>query len=178
MITVAVMLGEPAWETALPKAADEIERVLQAASAQVLPGNKLAATVSVALMSDAEVRRLNRDYRAQDKPTNVLSFPALETDALAAFKSGRLPAGMPVGVEVELGDIVLALETVTAEASAQGKTVADHVRHLLAHGFLHLLGYDHDHEAAAELMEAAEVDILATLGVADPYRGQEETIKT
>lgn len=171
------MLGEPVWETALPGAVDVIDQALQAASVRVLPDSKLDATVSVALMSDAEVRRLNRDYRAQDKPTNVLSFPALETDALAAVKSGRLPAGMPRGAEVELGDIVLALETVTAEASAQGKTVADHVRHLLTHGFLHLLGYDHDHEAAAELMEAAEVDILATLGVADPYRGQEETIK-
>ncbi len=178
MITGAVMMGEPAWRTALPQAADVIDRVLQAASARALPESKLAATVSVALLNDAEVRRLNRDYRAQDKATNVLSFPALETTALAAFKSGRMPAGMPVGAEVELGDIVLALETVTAEAAAHGKTVADHVRHLLAHGFLHLLGYDHDQEAAAELMEAAEADILAALGVADPYRRQEETIKT
>lgn len=173
----AVLMGEPAWLKQIPNVMAEIERVLLAASAQALPDSKLAATVSVALLNDAEVRRLNRDYRGQDKATNVLSFPALDAAALAAFKAGRPPAGQPVGAEVELGDIALALETIKAEAAEQGKSVADHARHLLVHGFLHLLGYDHDQEAAAVLMETAEVDILAALGVADPYRGQEEIIK-
>ena len=171
-------MGEPAWLKQIPNVMAEIERVLLAASAQALPDSKLATTVSVALLNDAEVRRLNRDYRGQDKATNVLSFPALDAAALAAFKAGRAPAGQPEEAAVELGDIALALETIKAEAAEQSKSVADHARHLLVHGFLHLLGYDHDQEAAAVLMEAAEVDILAALGVADPYRGQEEIIKT
>ena len=102
------------------------------------------------------MRDLNARFRDRDRPTNVLSFPA------AAMS---LPGEAP-----PLGDIVLAFGVCAAEAAAQGKTLADHLAHLTVHGVLHLLGRDHEDEAEAEAMEAEERSILATLGVADPYR--------
>ena len=105
--------------------------------------------LAVLLSDDAALRVLNAQWRGQDKPTNVLSFPA--------------PEGFG------LGDIALAFETVEREAREQGKTLSAHAAHLLVHGFLHLLGYDHETEADAEAMEARERGILAALGVADPY---------
>ncbi len=113
------------------------------------------AELSVLLSDDDAVRALNRDWRGKDTPTNVLSFPADTPD---------LP-GMPR----LLGDIVLARETVVREAVAQNKTVEAHLMHLAVHGFLHLLGYDHETPSEAEEMEAREIEILATLDVANPY---------
>jgi probable rRNA maturation factor len=110
--------------------------------------------ISLMLADDAAVRDLNRDWRGKDKPTNVLSFPA---PAL------NVPGPRP------LGDIALALETVTAEAQAEGKTLADHAAHLIVHGCLHLVGHDHDTIEAAQAMEAVEIEALARLGVANPY---------
>jgi probable rRNA maturation factor len=104
-------------------------------------------------------RQLNRDYRGQDEPTNVLAFPVWEAGT-------RLPPGAPV----LLGDVVLALETVTQEAAEQEKSLADHLVHLTVHGVLHLLGYDHVTQRAAATMESLERSILAELGVPDPYR--------
>jgi probable rRNA maturation factor len=117
---------------------------------------KAAVALAIALAGDAAVRTLNRDFRHQDKPTNVLSFPA---DARAT-----LP-----GHPRFLGDIVLARQTVAREADSQGKRFADHLTHLVVHGTLHLLGYDHEIDAQARRMETLEVRILAGLGVADPY---------
>jgi probable rRNA maturation factor len=114
-----------------------------------------AAEVSLLLSDDRTVRELNRRWRNNDKPTNVLSFPAAEPAALA-----HAPL---------LGDIVLAYETTSREAAAQQKSLADHAVHLVVHGFLHLLGYDHVSTAQAEAMEALETRILARLGIADPY---------
>lgn len=114
-----------------------------------------ASSVSIALSSDEDVARLNAAYRGKCKPTNVLSFPA-----------GR---GAPAGF---LGDIALAAETITREAAEQGAPFAHHVQHLVVHGLLHLLGYDHETDADAERMEALETSILASLGVADPYAGE------
>jgi probable rRNA maturation factor len=114
-----------------------------------------AAVLGVILTDDAEQRRLNRDFRAKDTPTNVLAFP--------------LGDAVPGGV-VMLGDVVLAFETVAREAEEQDKPLADHLRHLVVHGLLHLLGFDHETDAEAEVMEAREREILAGLGVPDPYR--------
>ena len=108
------------------------------------------------LSCDAEVRELNANWRKQDKPTNVLSFPAPKQPG--AGDDDRF-----------LGDIVLAAETVLREAAEQGIPLENHFRHLVLHGFLHLLGYDHETDAEAETMEALETHILATLGVPDPY---------
>jgi len=115
----------------------------------------------VALSSDAEIAKLNAAYRGKKAPTNVLSFPAL------AF--GKEEASF-------LGDIGLAFETVAREAREQGVLLIDHLQHLVVHGLLHLLGYDHQTQAEAEAMEALEVRILAKLGVADPYAGSDLTL--
>ena len=105
------------------------------------------------LADDAFVQHLNKTWRGKDQPTNVLSFPAGENTA---------------GID-HLGDIVLALETITREAREQDKKPADHLTHLVVHGMLHLLGYDHEDDDEAEEMEALERRILAGLGIADPY---------
>lgn len=112
--------------------------------------------VSVGLLftDDAAVRALNRDWRGQDKPTNVLSFPA--------------PPG-PVAGPRHLGDIALAYETLGREAAEEGKPLSHHAAHLIVHGALHLLGHDHEDDGAAAAMEASEIEALATLGIADPY---------
>jgi len=120
--------------------------------------------LGVILTDDAEQRRLNRAYRGRDAATNVLSFALAD---LAADRSSPVPSGMPV----LLGDVVLALATVEREAEEQQKPLADHLSHLVVHGVLHLLGFDHQAEAAAAAMEAREVEILQVLGVPDPYRG-------
>jgi len=110
---------------------------------------------SVVLGDDTLLRALNRDYRGKDSPTNVLSFP---------FQAP--PGAGPSGV---LGDVILAAETLRREAAEQDTPVEHHFRHLVAHGFLHLLGFDHETDADAALMERVEAEILAVLGIPDPY---------
>jgi probable rRNA maturation factor len=121
--------------------------------------------IAVSLSSDAEVRTINQQHRNQDKTTNVLSFPSFEREELDALD----PAGFPAGMPVALGDVIIAFETVAREASEQGKPFSDHYYHLIAHGCLHLLGYDHETDEEAEEMEAIEVTLLAELGIANPY---------
>lgn len=152
---IAVAIDEPAWRSTLLTPEDTCRRAVSAA----LTGrtSEPSVEVSVLLTNDAHMSRLNLQYRQKASSTNVLSFPA---DLSAA------PASEPR----LLGDIVLAHETVVAEAAAQGKATADHVTHLLVHGALHLLGLDHQSDADAEAMEALEVGVLSDLGIADPYR--------
>lgn len=116
--------------------------------------------VSIVLADDAMVRTLNSDYRGINKPTNVLSFSA-ENETGAPTP--------PIAAPRLLGDVVLACETISAEASAGGITIADHLSHLVVHGVLHLLGFDHETDAEAAQMEARETEILARLGIACPY---------
>jgi len=118
----------------------------------------LPASAAVALSSNAAVRQLNAAYRGKDAPTNVLSFPA-----------PGLPPGMTAEDARELGDVVLALETLIDEAKAAGIPPAHHFQHLLVHGVLHLMGYDHETDTEAEHMEALETALLARLGIPDPY---------
>jgi probable rRNA maturation factor len=113
-----------------------------------------AAELSVVLTDDAEQKALNRDWRGIDKPTNVLSFPQIE------------PFGPVSGI---LGDVILARQTLEREAVEQGVSFEDHFTHLMVHGFLHILGYDHMDDDEALVMEGLETQILASLGVADPY---------
>ncbi|MDQ0317027.1 rRNA maturation RNase YbeY [Amorphus orientalis] len=113
------------------------------------------AGIAVLFADDARVQSLNAGFRDKDRPTNVLSFPAP-------------PDAMDDGAP-HLGDVVLALETVTAEANAEGKPLDHHIAHLVMHGFLHIMGYDHMEEAEAEEMEQVESSALASLGIADPY---------
>ena len=117
------------------------------------------ADVSVRIVDEAEMRALNREYRGQDKPTNVLAFPAGD--------AGFLPPGeIPL-----LGDVVVCAAVVVREAEEQGKPLEHHWAHMLVHGTLHLLGYDHVGEEQAEAMEALERRILDQFGIADPYAG-------
>ena len=123
--------------------------------------------VSVKFTSDDEVHALNRGYRGKDKPTNVLSFPMVEPDLLESIATAD-------GGEVLLGDIVLARGVCAAEAADKRVAVETHASHLLVHGTLHLLGYDHEQgDAEAEEMEQVERDALAALGIADPYHVEE-----
>ena len=126
------------------------------------------AELSLVLGDDALVRDLNRRWRGQDKATNVLSFSGLD-EAPGSSPSSRSNPGAPR----LLGDVVLAFETVAAEAAAQGKSLDHHLAHLIVHGVLHLLGHDHEDDAEAERMEALERAILAGLRIADPYRSAE-----
>jgi probable rRNA maturation factor len=117
--------------------------------------------LSVNLTSNAEIQALNRTWRGKDKPTNILSFASIDDPDF------RLAASLPG--PFHLGDLVLAWGVVAAEAAEQRKTLHDHFAHLLIHGTLHLLGYDHEVEAEAETMEALEIDILKRLGIENPY---------
>jgi probable rRNA maturation factor len=144
----------PAWRRAVPNVAAKVRRWAAAA----LAAGAGTGEVTVVLAGNALVHRLNRTYRGKDKPTNVLSFP-----------SGAGPAGAGPAPEQPLGDVVIALETTRAEARASGKSLADHLAHLVIHGVLHLLGHDHVRPGPARRMERLEVLLLAQLGIADPY---------
>lgn len=118
--------------------------------------------ISVLMTGDERVRELNAEYRNKDRPTNVLSFPMTNPDDLCV--------ATVAGPELLLGDIILARGVCEAEAAARGISVEDHATHLIVHGTLHLLGYDHHDDQKASDMEAREVRALARLGVADPYQ--------
>ncbi len=123
----------------------------------------VGAEISLLACDDARIAELNADFRGKPTPTNVLSWPSEERGASE-------PGGMPLPpVDLELGDIAIAWETCVREAKTAGTPFADHVSHLLVHGTLHLLGYDHIDDTDAGLMEALEVEILGKLGIADPY---------
>ena len=119
--------------------------------------------ISVRLATDEEVRTLNAQYRGKDKPTNVLSFPMVQPDLIDTVSQNSDDG------ELLLGDIVLAHGVCVAEAAERGISVEHHATHLLVHGTLHLLGYDHGDDDEAEGMEAIERQALAALGIADPY---------
>jgi probable rRNA maturation factor len=164
-ITIDLELRDPAW-VGLQEA---VERARPAALAALAAAPEAAALprpleLSLVLADDAFVRALNRDYRGQDKATNVLSFASLDEPAAPGVTSAGA-AGAPL----LLGDVIVARETIAREADEAGKTLAEHLSHLVVHGVLHLLGYRHEADAEAARMEALEVAILLGLGIADPY---------
>lgn len=147
---IEIEVEAEAWTGALPETEAVVERAALAAL------GKVEGDIVVLLTDDESVRELNARFRDKDRPTNVLSFPAPENAA------------------PHLGDIVLAYGVCATEAEAQGKTLADHLGHLVVHGVLHLLGRDHEDDAEAEEMEAEEREILAQIGVADPYLAEQD----
>jgi probable rRNA maturation factor len=143
-----VEIEEAAWTAALPNAE---ALVLAAADATLASEGAVGEGVTLLLTDDETIADLNRRFRNQDKPTNVLSFPA------------------PQNPERFLGDIALAYGVCAREAQEQGKPLSHHLQHLVAHGVLHLLGYDHENDAQADEMEGLERAVLAGLGIPDPY---------
>ncbi|ESW85655.1 rRNA maturation RNase YbeY [Mesorhizobium sp. M0074] len=150
-IDIAIEAGDWPDETTLTRLVDH---AVSAGFAET--GADGRSELSIVFSDDAHIRTLNAGWRGKDKPTNVLSFPAFPF-----ARGGPLP---PM-----LGDIVLAAETVAREAALEDKPIEDHISHLVIHGLLHLLGYDHETDAEAELMEATERAALARLAIPDPY---------
>jgi probable rRNA maturation factor len=164
------------WLAACPEAeglaATAARAALSGATAPVTAGTLILGLV---LTDDAEQRRLNHTYRGIDAATNVLSFALADSPhphpSLPRKRGRVMEEAAPPGIPVLLGDVVLALTTVEREAREQKKPLADHLAHLVVHGVLHLLGFDHENDTDAAIMEAREVEILESLGVPDPYRG-------
>lgn len=157
-MSVEVVAEDPRWHDA------GLQALAERAADAVLGHfgmDRAAHEISLLGCDDARIAELNQQFRGKAKPTNVLSWPAAE-DFPPAQVGPR-----------ELGDIAIAYDTCAREARAQGKQFADHVTHLLVHGVLHLLGYDHIEAGEAAEMEALEVEILGKLGISDPYEGEE-----
>jgi probable rRNA maturation factor len=154
-----IVIESPLWNS-VPGVKPALRRAIKAALPEGQP--KIAeAELAIVLTDDAAIRKLNRQWRGRDQPTNVLSFPS---------RSARPP---DIGARL-LGDVVIAYETAAREADTEGLPLAHHLAHLAVHGYLHLLGYDHETESEAETMERLEREILARLDVPDPYATREE----
>ena len=164
ILDVNIQLRDARWKKALRPYCKTVRGVCY----EALAATRIASLpchweMAVVLADDATVQELNRTYRGFDKPTNVLSFP---TEERFEPQAKRITKGLE---HYELGDIVLALDTIEREAKAQGKKFTHHAAHLLVHGTLHLLGYDHIRNADAVKMELLEVQVLEKLGVSNPY---------
>ncbi len=152
------------WK-AQPRAAAIIRKAIVAAAKTA---STPRAELAIVLTNDSSIRALNRDWRGLDAPTNVLSFPAGASKAGPRVPGNRAPNRTP---NRTLGDIVIAYQTMAREARDEDKPFAHHLAHLAVHGYLHLLGYDHDNDRDAHKMERLEAKILKRLGVPDPYAG-------
>lgn len=142
-LDIEILVKSPLWEGH--------REILARALAAAAEAEQKRGEVSLLLGCDADVAKLNKEFRGKDGPTNVLSFPGPKVEP--AF----------------LGDIALAAETIAAEAEFQGKRFDHHAAHLVVHGFLHLLGYDHQNPADADIMEGRERAVLMSIGIEDPY---------
>jgi len=154
MLTADIVVTADCWQ-AEPAAEEVVQRALRAAAGEVRAPTR-NAELAVVLTDDAGIRTLNHDWRGIDKPTNVLSFPAIALPGVSEQPRA-------------LGDIAIAYETTRREAETENKRFDHHLSHLAVHGFLHLIGYDHVSDDDAEAMERLERHILARLGIPDPY---------
>lgn len=165
-LSIALSIEDASWSKLAPDAARVLRRAARDALAEAgsdgWKGSRVGHEISFVLTDDRRMRALNRAYRGKDKPTNVLSFAALDSAKLGA-------RGPKASMPWLLGDVVLASGVVAREAKAQRKSLKDHLSHLAVHGVLHLLGYDHEQEEDAEAMEALEIAALAGMGIANPY---------
>jgi len=155
-----VLVVAECWQTE-PEAEAVIPRAINAA-AEIADADVGEAELAIMLTDDTGIRTLNNNWRGIDKPTNVLSFPALQPSA-----------GAPADAPRMLGDIAIAYQTTRKEADDEEKPFDHHLSHLAIHGFLHLIGYDHEKDDDAEAMEDLEREILAQLGIPDPYADRE-----
>ena len=157
-LEIEIVRHSELWDS-IEVSGDTLSRAALAAFAASSAAPDAPCEVTLVLTDDDEMRELNRTWRGKDSSTNVLSFPVGE------------PVGEAHGEPSPLGDIVLAGEAVIEEAKVKGIPAADHAAHLVVHGMLHLLGFDHERDADAERMESFETKVLAGLGIADPYAG-------
>ena len=156
---IEVTVEAKAWQTTVTDPIGLVRRAAAKALQEAAPPHLRHARISVLLTDDAQIQVLNREWRGKDNPTDVLSFPAYDPS---------IP--LPPGMEPELGDVAVAIETVTRDAAADGRPVDDHLSHMIVHGVLHLLGFDHETgEEDAVLMESTEARILSGFGIANPY---------
>ena len=156
-VTLDISVESDRWDV-LADRETLAERAIAAAVRESKAKLAKETEVSLLLCDDAAIRALNKTWLGNDKATNVLSFPNEGPEGAAAAL---------------LGDIVIGFETTSGEASEEGKSLGDHVSHLIVHGFLHLIGYEHESDAEAREMEGLERRVLASLGIADPYAGTE-----
>lgn len=154
---IDITVNDDNWINNIPNIRELTEGVIKACLSKII-NNIETIEISVVLADNDFVKNLNRTYRNKDKPTNVLSFPITESNDLKEQQ-----------IFVSLGDIVIAFETINSEALEQNKTVKDHFTHMLIHGCLHLIHYDHLTKNEAQEMESLEIDILKTMGIKNPY---------
>jgi probable rRNA maturation factor len=165
-MTVDLVIEDEAWDESA------VERIAEAACFATLEELGLEPgqfAVSLLAAGDDRIAELNAAFRGKPTPTNVLSWPAEDRAAASPGEMPHLPPPHPVGPPLEIGDIALAHGVITREAVAAGVSFDDHLVHLIVHGVLHLLGFDHATDADGDLMEGIETRVLARLGIADPY---------
>jgi len=164
-IKIEILINEPDWkkENRLisTKIKSLIKKIVPQTELKKYLDKGLEIEISMVLSNDAEIKKLNKNYRHKNKPTNVLSFPAVNFNNLnkSVFKLGF----------ITLGDIVLSYQTIKNESVLQKKKFDDHLSHLIIHSLLHLLGYDHEQEKEAQIMENLEINLLKKLDIANPY---------
>ncbi len=165
MIKTDIIIAEKLWKTQ-PNISSQIKSLIK----QIVPQTPLATIkkieISILLTNDKQIQELNKNYRHKDKPTNVLSFPLLDGKKI---KNGNLQKLNLNTDYLALGDIVISYETLSKEAKEQNKTFQNHLTHLLIHSLLHLIGFDHEKEKDAQIMEELEIKILANLEISNPY---------
>ncbi len=155
-IVVDVAIESDLWQ-AMPDIEDQTKKTVSQICMKLLPKSELTE-VSILLTNDINIQKLNSDYRSKDKPTNVLSFPQTEEEELNGIHEYLI-----------LGDIIVSYERIKQEATDQKKTFNDHYTHMLVHGLLHLMHYDHITDEQARTMEDLEINILDGLGIKNPY---------
>lgn len=153
MMQAEVIINDSRWET-VPDLSDIIKKSIHGVNNCFDDADFCPSSVTLTLTNDAEIQRLNKDFREKDKPTNVLSFPDGDID-----EHGR----------IHIGDIAMSYETMEAEAKSEQIPLEHHITHLTIHGLLHLYGYDHIEEEEAEEMESLEIEILEDMGIKNPY---------
>lgn len=164
-VIIDILVNDKSWRKHSCSIKSDIRNLLK----NVIPQTKLnkflaqkcTLELSILLTQDKEIQDLNKNYRHKDKPTNVLSFPALSPQEFDHID--------PNNNFMVLGDIILSFETILKEASEQGKSFENHLSHLLIHSLLHLIGYDHETEDEAQIMESLEIAILKNLAIDNPY---------
>ena len=160
LLLIDLIFDSPQWAASKLSARKRVKHVLDLTWSMVPKRPEgIEPELTVTLTDDASIHILNRDYREKDKPTNVLSFPMWDKMSEIPHGAGAIP----------LGDIIIAFETIKREAVEQEKSLPDHFTHMLVHGFLHLLGYDHMTDAEATEMESLEIRILKKLSITNPY---------